>query len=140
MRENPTTAHGGKNCTPSPPETSCEIWVRVVHKKLNWTDAKQNCQYSGAKLFDDIDGTEAQLRILLQRTNYVKFFVGLWTEDGVTWRNGDGDIVPSSKLIWGGVNPSGDGNVTEVNNYGGKAALNDLGERQERISMCDLRN
>ena len=127
-------SHGGKTCEGGGDPVVLE-WVRGVSETLDWDDAKANCEGMGGKLFDELDGTLHQLKFLSSKVGGGPFFLGIWTDDKVAYKNSLGEIVPASNIFWDSSSPSGDGYVAEGYWHG----VNDLERNHSRASVCQFR-
>ena len=59
-------AHGG---VPGSERSRIFSWIRWIRTKKTWTDAKQNCEQLGGKLFYNLDGTIEQLLLFHGKFN-----------------------------------------------------------------------
>ena len=81
-------------------------WLRFVHEVKSWDDAKINCENFGGHLFDSLNGTKSQLDFLYDKMNNARFWLGVSTEDHVTWSRMDGSAIANDLLIWGKDQPN----------------------------------
>ena len=126
-------SHGGKEC-----EGGSQIdleWMKFVSEELNWHSAKQNCINLGGHLFDDVNGTLEQLHFLVDKLGPDEFYLGVYTDDDVIWRDMKGKPIPGEKLRWTPGEPSANENVALVRSTG----LNNVQAWHEKKSVCDLR-
>ena len=82
-----------------------------------------------------MNGTTEQLHFLVDKVGPYEFYLGIYTDDDVIWRDMKGNPIPAEKLIWNLNEPSGDENVVLVES----TALNDVQDWRKKKSVCDLR-
>ena len=114
-------------------------WFKFVHANKTWNEAKENCVSLGGNLFSAVDGTWKQLRFLSDKMFKKDFWIGILTEDHVTWKNVDGDPIPNELLIWGQIGANNlNGEEYHVIVNGGGGYLADRKERDKYGSVCQL--
>ena len=88
-------AHGGKV---SGDLTRIIQWYRFVRILKNWNSAQAHCVSLGGKLFSRVDGTTSQLDFFIRKMGNQPHWFGIYTEDHTTWKDIDGQVIPSSLL------------------------------------------
>ena len=71
--------HGGHQCTGSDRVVEYIMWRSGPPK--SWFEAQSECEEYGATLFDNLNGTGAQLQLISQYMNYSQFWLGI-SDDG----------------------------------------------------------
>ena len=127
-------AHGGKELEIDTPVER----LRLERDKKSWSEAKENCEMLGGKLFSDLNGTEAQLQFLLDKMGGERHWVGISSEDHESWNTTDGETVDGDHLLWNNGEPNGKGseNCVIVGFHG--ATLNDFKCAREEASVCNM--
>ena len=69
--------------------------------RKTWSAARDHCVDTGGKLFSDVDGTKEQFGFLLAKMDGKNHWLGIYTEDQVTWRDIDRKVFDYSNLVWG---------------------------------------
>ena len=92
------------------------FWIRLIYDLLTWNDAKMNCENLGGKLFDDLNGTRAQLDMMIQNIAVENqlYFLGITTfPTSNVYYKMDGTILDNSLILWSEREPS-QGNLETV--------------------------
>ncbi|XP_075240157.1 uncharacterized protein LOC142335509 [Convolutriloba macropyga] len=58
-----------------------EEWFLWIAQEMTFEDAKNHCQSIGGQHFGDINGTDEQYRLLLEKQNYQNFWLGISDRD-----------------------------------------------------------
>ena len=130
------SAHGG---LPRSGASEKLWWLKFVLVQKTWTEARDNCFSMGGKLFFNVDGTSDQLQTLYDKMGGQVAWVGMYTEDHITWNNSAGEILNTDLFIWRSGEPNNDGGDEYhlVLGYGG-AVLNDMSQTLRFASICDM--
>ena len=118
-------------------------WLKFVHRKLTWFDAKENCEQLGGHLFYSVNGTKNQLDFLYNKTQDETAWLGIHTDDHINFRNLLGDVIPDEQLYW---NPENGADGAELGEnwiamtfyYNERHYLQDVHFTGEFVSICDL--
>ena len=99
------SVHGGYTCD----GISQHVleWLAFVWDTKTWDLAKAHCESLQGVLFYKLNGTSEQLIFLDERFEGEKFWLGLWTDDYIHWKDMEGQIVSNDLLLWGSNEPSG---------------------------------
>ena len=132
-------AHGGLTDIPGASDFEVVEWLKFVHEKKSWKEARTNCENLGGKLFSGVNGTEQQLMFLYEKLNKSFGWLGIFTRDHETWVDTTDEEIDGNLLVW---------REGEPNNYGGLDCcvglskpgntLNDYQEHAEMSSICDM--
>ena len=98
-------AHGGKGCEGETVRVS--QWFLWSHSQLRYHSARSFCGDVGGQLFDDLDGTLAQLQLLADKLRYDTFWLGIsdYGHEG-KWKSLDGQDM-ADRLYWKSQEPNG---------------------------------
>ena len=133
-------AHGGKTGNDTRNRyTETLYWLTFVKQRMNFSDAKANCESNSGHLFYDIDGTIKQLKWLFEKMDKKHYWLGIYTEDFNNWISLDGEVL-NSKLLWMPGQPNNfDGqekHVASGGRYGKK--LGDMPAYRKFYSVCHI--
>ena len=109
------SAHGGVGESES---ERVVFWIRIIYELLTWDEAKMNCENLGGNLFDDLNGTTAQLDMIIQ--NIAKqnqlYFLGITTTSHTSnvYYKMDGTVLDNSLLLWSWENEPSQGPLETV--------------------------
>ena len=128
-------AHGGKQAKGN--ATKIYSWLVFVREKMNWYNAKSKCETLGGKLFDNLNGTSQQIRWLREKMGR-RFWVGIYSEDYVTWKSTSGEAIPNSSLFWQSGSPVMDEERYYVTTRQVQNTLSNIPGTSRRMFICDL--
>ena len=131
-------AHGGT--VGSKQNERVNYWLKFVHERKVFDDARDGCEQMNGTLFSDVDGTEAQLKGFLEKL-HSKHWLGIYTTDHIVWRNLEDDPIPNAKLRWNTAErePNNEGNEQFWVMVGTNASLHDTRNIRNLKSICRLK-
>ena len=139
------SAHGGKNSGES---IRTVFWIQRIYEKNNWEEARQNCEKIGGQLFDNLNGTTAQLDLMIRNMEITDdfYFLGAQkdTAASTVYKNMHGQVIDPSLFVWAySGEPSQWVNETKIglyprtdNRY--SAYIYDLKFGWSKRSICDM--
>ena len=111
-------------------------WVTFVHEEKTWLEATNYCTTLGGHLFHSLNGTLSQLDFFYQRFDMRRYWLGIWTEDHVEWRNMNGEIVSESLIIWSTRQPN---NYMGIEQYlGADIKVHDFPLSEPNQPLCEF--
>ena len=109
------SAHGGVGESES---ERIVFWIRLIYELLTWDEAKMNCENLGGNLFDDLNGTTAQLDMIIQNIAVQNqlYFLGITTTSHTSnvYYKMDGTVLDNSLLLWSWENEPNQGPLETV--------------------------
>ena len=77
---------------------------------MNWASAEFLCKATlGGSLFSAVDGTMSQLKCFETAVATGNFWLGIYTDDGISWKSVDGNPIDYDLLLWVEGEPFNDG-------------------------------
>ena len=128
-------AHGGKNVHGVSEKP--QMWIELVQESLSWDDSVVKCESLGGQLFSNFDGSDEQMKLITQKLNGERHWVGIYTTDHIIWRALDEVPLNDSQLSWIEGQPNnrkGSQNQVLIS----PAGLNDWEGKKKNHSICDL--
>ena len=117
------------------------VWMKFVNEVKTWQQAKENCEQIGGKLFHDLDGTQTQIDLLLEKMDRADHWLGIYRDTSSVYRTVENKTIDKSLLKWRAGEPTettehhvGNSVVLLVNR-----GLNDFSEQKLLQSICDMR-
>ena len=102
-------------------------------------EAKAYCENLHGMLFQDLDGTQAQLDWLIERMGDMWVWLGVYTEDHKVWKKfSGGKVISWDKLLWRQNQPNNKGGSQFYTTCGGPAGgkLEDMEHWKQFYSVC----
>ena len=119
------------------------IWFKRVYEAKTWEQAKANCASINGRLFDDLNGTKAQLEFLARGAQQRYYFLGIRSVSDDVYENLDEQEIENSLLIWANAKDS------SLPNYSNVVALGTYDnvyrylhlypDNYNESSICDMR-
>ena len=130
--------HGGiETCTGGTEEITMLDWIVWVRDPRNWGDSKTGCETLGGHLYDDLDGTAAQLEFFEQKLGCREHWTGVSrASQSSPWKYIDGRVFPTDRLLWGEGEPQN--KVDDLAIVSQLSKLNDARKSYTMCSVCDM--
>ena len=138
------SAHGGVGESES---ERVVFWIRLIYELLTWDEAKMNCENLGGNLFDDLNGTTAQLDMIIQNIAVQNqlYFLGITTTTSTSnvYYKMDGTILDNNLILWSWEKePSRETSETVLALYPGHDKwpkyIHDAPYNSKFCSICDM--
>ena len=133
-------SHGGIETCLGNSENIVE-WLKWVNTRSNWAVSRLHCEQIGGKLFDDLNGTSAQLQFMYYKLHDLCLHIGYWV--GVTrttvsdpWMYLNGTPIAEERLLWLDGEPLNTETETAIQ---ASVGLNDAPpDTHELCAVCDM--